>query len=179
MSPSWVVRTHGNIPNLEEKMREAILSVDPRLPFSGFRTIDQLRSGALSRERYHAALFSTFAALAVLLCMLGIYGLIAQSVAQRTREFGIRLALGATKQNIVRAAVMPGIKLCVAGIGCGMVVSVFATRLIKSLIWGVTATDKTTFVAVAGLLIIAAAFASLIPALRLVEVDPAQTLRDE
>jgi len=111
--------------------------------------------------------------------MLGVYGLIAQSVAQRTREFGIRLALGAKTDNIIRAAVLPGIKLSVAGIACGIVLSLFAARLLKSLIWGITPTDATTFISVATLLIIVAIVASLIPALHLVKLDPARTLRDE
>ncbi|HEY6989278.1 MAG TPA: ABC transporter permease [Bryobacteraceae bacterium] len=179
MSPSWAVRTHGNVPDLEQKMRQAILSVDPRLPFSGFHTIDELRGGALTQQRYHAAFFSAFAGLAILLCMLGVYGLIAQSVAQRTREFGIRLALGAKTDNIIWAAILPGIKLSAVGIACGIIFSFFATRLLKSLIWGITPTDATTFISVATLLITVAVFASLIPALQLVKLDPAQTLRDE
>jgi ABC-type antimicrobial peptide transport system permease subunit len=179
MSPSWVVRTHGDVLNLEQKMRQAILTVDPRLPFSGFHTIDELRSGAVAEQRYHAALFSAFAGLAILLCMLGLYGLIAQSVAQRTREFGIRLALGASTQNIIHAAVLPGIKLSLAGIACGIVLSLFATRVLKSVIWGISTTDATTFITVAALLITVAVLTSLIPALRLVKLDQAETLRDE
>lgn len=175
MSPSWVVRTRGNVPHIEEEMRQAILSVDPRLPFSSFHSIDQLRSGAVVEQRHQAALFSAFAGLALLLCALGVYGLIAQSVAQRTREFGIRLALGANQRDIIRSAVLPGIKLSAAGIVCGIVLSIFATRLLKSFVWGVTVTDATTFAAVAALLITVSSCASLIPALRLVKLDPAQT----
>jgi putative ABC transport system permease protein len=160
-------------------MRQAIATVDPRLPFSAFHNIDQLHGEALGEQRYQATLFSAFAGLAILLGALSVYGLIAQSVAQRTREMGIRLALGATRQNIVSAAVLPGIKLSIAGIVCGIILSLFATRLLKSLIWGVTTTDTTTFITVATLLITIAALASLIPALHLVKVDPAQTLRDE
>jgi predicted permease len=178
MSPSWVVRTSGNVPRVEEEMRRAILSVDPRLPFSSFHTIDQLRGGAVVEQRHQAALFSAFAGLALFLCALGVYGLIAQSIAQRTREFGIRMALGANVRDIVRSAVLPGIKLSAAGIICGIVLSFFATRLLKSLIWGVPSTDPTTFVTVAALVTTVAVCASLIPALRLVKLDPAQTLRN-
>jgi predicted permease len=177
MSPSWVVRTRGSVPHIEKDMRQAILSVDPRLPFSSFHSIDQLRSGAVVEQRQQAALFSAFAGLALLLCALGVYGLIAQSVAQRTREFGIRLALGASRRDIIRSAVLPGIKLSTGGIACGIVLSIFATRLLKSFVWGVTTTDATTFAAVAALLITVSVCASLIPALRLVKLDPAQTLR--
>jgi ABC-type antimicrobial peptide transport system permease subunit len=96
-----------------------------------------------------------------------------------TREFGIRLALGASTRNIIRAAVLPGIKLSVAGIACGVLLALFSTRLLKSLIWEVTTADATTFIIVSTLMIAVAVFASLIPALRLLKVDPAQTLRDE
>jgi ABC-type antimicrobial peptide transport system permease subunit len=179
LSPSWVVQTRGNVPNLEQKMRKAILTIDPRLPFSAFHTVNEMRSQALAEQRYQAVLFSTFAGLALLLCALGVYGLIAQSVAQRTREFGIRMALGASTRNIIRTAILPGIELAVAGIACGILLSLFSTRLLKSLIWGVTTTDATTFVTVSMLLVAVALLGSLIPALRLLKLDPAKTLRDE
>jgi putative ABC transport system permease protein len=133
----------------------------------------------VAQQRYQATLFSAFAGLAILLCALGVYGLIAQSVAQRTREFGIRLALGAISRDILRNAILPGIELSLAGIVCGLILSLLATRLLKSLIWGITTSDTATFATAAALLITVAAFASLIPALRLVKLDPAQTLRDE
>jgi predicted permease len=178
-SPVWIVRTHGEIPSLSQSMQRAIQAIDPRLPFSSFQSISAFRGASLKQQRYQALLFSAFAGLAILLCALGVYGLIAQSVVQRTREFGIRLALGATTRNIVRAAVLPGVKLCAAGIACGIVLSLFATKLLKSLIWGVATTDATTFVTVSLLLIAVALLTSLIPALRLLKLDPAQTLRDE
>ncbi len=126
-----------------------------------------------------AVLFSTLAALALLLAAIGIYGLIAQSVSQRTREMGIRLALGATAGNIVRQTAAPGITLAIAGVACGLILAFFATRLLTSLIYGVSATDPITFIAVAALLILVAVLASLLPALRLTRLDPAQTLREE
>ncbi|MGA8598757.1 MAG: ABC transporter permease [Bryobacteraceae bacterium] len=178
-SPSFAVRTRGNIAGLEHPMSRAVQSVDPRLPFSAFRSISEVRSDALQEQRYHAVLFSTFAALAIFLSALGVYGLIAQSVAQRTREMGIRLALGATWRDVIRAAAMPGITLSLAGIAVGFVLAAFAARLLKSLIWGVTTTDPLTFLSVAVLLVTVAAISSLIPALRLVRLDPAQTLRQE
>ena len=178
-SPSWIVRTHGNVPGLAEAMRRSLQSVDPRLPFSSFQTLSQVRGKSLTEQRYLAALFSTLAGLAILLAALGLYGLVAQSVAQRTREMGIRLALGATTAKVVRTAVTPSIVLALAGIAAGLFVSLFATRLLKSLIWGVTSTDPLTFVTVALVLALVAALASLIPALRLTRLQPAQTLRDE
>jgi predicted permease len=178
-SPSWIVRTHGDIAGLPEAMRRALQAVDPRLPFSSFQSISQLRGDSLEQQRYEAALFSAFAGLAILLAALGVYGLVAQSVAQRTREMGIRLALGATTENIVRVVAAPGILLSVAGIGAGLILAIFAARLLKSLIWGVSATDPVTFIVVALVLIAVAGLSSVIPALRLARLDPAQTLRDE
>lgn len=178
-SPNWIVRTHGTLPGLQEQMQRALQSVDPRLPFSAFQSMSEVRSGSLSEQRYWAVLFSALAGLALGLAALGVYGLIAQSVAQRTREMGIRLALGASVHNVVRAAAEPGIVLALSGIGTGLVLALFATRLMKSLIWGITSTDPLTFALVAALLITVAAFAGILPALRLTRLDPAVTLRDE
>lgn len=178
-SPVWMVRTHADIRGLPEAMRRALASVDPRLPFSAFQSMAEVRGASLQEQRYQATLFSVLAALATLLAALGVYGLVAQSVAQRTREMGIRLALGATARGIIRTAVAPGIVLAAAGVLCGLVLALFATRLLKSLIWGVAPTDPVTFVVVALLLITVAALSSLIPALRLARLDPAKTLRSE
>ncbi len=178
-SPVWMVRTHGEVRGLPEAMRRALAAVDPRLPFSSFESMSEVRGASVRQQRYQAALFSVLAGLAILLAALGVYGLIAQSVARRTREMGIRLALGATANGVVRTAALPGIVLSIAGIGCGIVLALFATRLLKSLIWGVAATDPVTFAAVAALLIVVAALSSVIPALRLARLDPAQTLRQE
>jgi predicted permease len=178
-SPVWVVRTRGNVPAVAEKMRAALASVDPQLPFASFHSLREVAGRALQTQRYQAVLFSAFAALALLLVAIGVYGLIAQSVAQRTREMGIRLALGATSSAVVRTAAMPGILLALSGVAAGLVVALFVTRLLKSLIWGVKPADPLTFMAVAFLLIAVAAIASFLPAARLARIDPAQTLRDE
>jgi predicted permease len=179
LSPVWIVRTHGDISSLPESMRHALQAVDPRLPFSSFQSISAFRGASLKQQRYQATLFSALATLAVLLAALGVYGLIAQSVAQRTREMGIRLALGATPRQVVRAAALPGITLSLAGIGCCVVLALFATRLLKGLIWGITGTDPLTFSSVAMLLLLVATVSSALPALRLIRLDPAQTLRNE
>lgn len=178
-SPVWMVRTRGNVRGLSEAMRRALAAVDPRLPFSSFESMQEIRGASMRQQRYEATLFSVLAGLAILLAALGIYGLIAQTVAQRTREMGIRLALGASPQGVVRTAAIPGITLAIAGIACGIVLALFATRLLKSVIWGVAATDPATFVTVALLLIAVAALSSIIPALRLARLDPARTLREE
>ncbi len=178
-SPAWIVRTRGDIPSVAAAMRRALEAVDPQLPFSSFLSMAEVRGASLKQQRYQATLFSALALLAVLLVALGVYGLIAYSVAQRTREMGIRLALGATSKQVVHAAVLPGIVLSLAGIVCGSVLALFATRLLKSLLWGVSDSDPLTFISVAILLIFVAAVASALPALRLTRLDPAQTLRDQ
>jgi ABC-type antimicrobial peptide transport system permease subunit len=160
-------------------MRHALAAVDPRLPFSSFRSMEQIAGRSLQAQRYRATLFSALAGLGVLLSALGVYGLIAESVSQRTREMGIRLALGAGLSEIVRAAAAPGIALSFSGVLCGLVLATFATRLLKSLIWGVKPADPLTFLSVAVVLLAIATFASLLPALRLARIDPAQTLREE
>ncbi|MBV8810255.1 MAG: ABC transporter permease [Acidobacteriaceae bacterium] len=178
-SPSWVVRTHGSMAGLPQAMRRALQAVDPRLPFSTFKSMSEVRGASLQDQRYQATLFSALAALALILAALGVYGLVAQSVLQRTREMGIRLALGATISNVMRAAAGPGIVLSLIGIATGFALALFATRLLKSMIWGVSATDPVTFLGVAALLISVAVLASLVPALRLTRLDPAQTLREQ
>lgn len=178
-APSWIVRTHGNVGGLPEKMRQALSAVDPTLPFSGFHSMLAIRSESFQTQRYQAVLFGSLGALALGLAALGIYGLIAQSVAQRTREMGIRLALGANVQDIVRSAAAPGIVLSLTGIAAGLVLALLATRLLKGMVWGIATTDPVTFFAVAGILLGVAIIASILPALRLTHLDPAQTLREE
>jgi hypothetical protein len=178
-SPIWMVRTHGNVPGLARKMRIALATVDPQLPFAAFHGMQEVAGLALQAQRYRAVLFSTFAGLALLLAAIGVYGLIAQSVAQRTREMGIRLSLGATLSGVVATAAMPGIVLSATGVLAGLILALFLTRLLKSLIWGVKPSDPLTFVGVGLLLITVAALASVLPAARLAQIDPAQTLRDE
>jgi predicted permease len=178
-SPSWVVRTHGTVPGLQQQMTRILGSADPRLTFSDFHTMDQIKGATLRSQRYYATLFSALAGLAVLLAALGIYGLVAQSVVQRTHEMGIRMALGATVARIVRSAAAPAVVLSLCGVLSGVVLALFLSRVLKSMIWGVTPTDPLTFASVAILLVLIAAVAGLIPALRLARLDPAITLRQE
>jgi ABC-type antimicrobial peptide transport system permease subunit len=178
-SPSFVVRTRSYISGLPKILDQAIASVDPRLPFSRFQNMDEVRGASLSEQRYMAVLFSTLAGLALLLAAVGIYGLIAQSVTERTREMGIRLALGASPTGIVRKAAVPGIALTAAGVAGGLFLSLIAGRLLAGLIYGISRTDPLTYVAVGILLIAVASLSSFLPALRLARLDPVQTLREE
>jgi predicted permease len=178
-SPKWVIRSVGPVRALPEQVSAAIASVDPRLPIAHFRTVDDLRGMQTGEHRYLAALFSIFAGLALLLAAIGLYGLISQGIAQRKRELGIRLALGATAGQTIADAVKPGLLLALAGMAAGVAGSLAAVRLLRHLLWGVRETDPLTFAVTAGLLLLVAAAASLAPALRILGLDPAETLRSE
>src|SRR5664280_1378817 len=178
-SPKWVIRTSGPTANLNGQIRAALADVDPQLPIAHFRTVEELRNVQTGSQRYLAALFSMLAGLALLLAAVGLYGLISQSIAQRRHEIGIRLALGATARQTIAGAMRPGILLAIAGIGAGLGMSLVAVRFLRSMLWGVRATDPATFAATAGILLVVAALASLAPALRILRMDPAETLRNE
>jgi predicted permease len=178
-SPKWVIRTAGPRVALHENVRAAIASVDPQLPVAHFRTMDDLRGLQTGDQRYLAALFSILAALAVLLAAIGLYGLISQAIMQRRHELGIRLALGATVTQTIAAAMRPGILLALVGVAAGTAGSLAAARLLRHLLWGVSESDPATFIVTAALLLAVAAAASLAPALRILRLDPAETLRRE
>ena len=124
-------------------------------------------------------LFSILAGLALLLAAIGLYGLISQSITQRRHEIGIRLALGATARQTIAGAMRPGILLSLAGVGAGLGLSLVAVRFLRTMLWGVRETDPATFAATAAILLLVAALASLAPALRILRMDPAETLRSE
>ncbi len=178
-SPSWIVRASGPAEGVVAGMQRALESVDPQLPFAGFHSMEDVRYRSLAQERFQAVLLGALAGLALLLAAVGIYGLIANSVAERTRELGIRLALGATVAQAIRAVALPGIALALAGVVAGSVLAEFASQLLRHLVWGVRPGDPLTFAAVGiGLLGVAAA-ASFLPALRVTRLNPAETLRQE
>ena len=178
-SPHWVVRAAGSQTEIAQSMRAAVASVDRQLPFAEFRSMDEVRSGAFSRQRLHAVLLGSLAALALVLAAVGIYGLVAHSVMERTREFGIRLALGASRWQTIGQAARPGVLLTLIGAGIGFFLAQGAGRLLASVLWGVQPDDRTAFLSVTALLLIVAALASLIPSLRIARLDPATTLREE
>ncbi len=178
-SPSWVLSTTGPPEGIIPGMQRALESVDPQLPFAGFHSMEDVRYRSLAQERFQAVLLGALAGLALLLAAVGIYGLIANSVAERTRELGIRLALGATVPQAMRSVALPGLALALAGVIVGSVLAGFASHLLRHLVWGVQPGDPATFAVVGlGLLGVAAA-ASFLPALRVTRLNPAETLRQE
>lgn len=178
-SPKWVIRYAGSTGNLTAQVQRAVAAVDSQLPIAGFQTIDALQGRYTRDQRYLAAIFSILAGLAVLLAAIGLYGLISQSITQRRHELGIRMALGATSRQTIGAVIKPGILLALAGVAAGYVLSRMATRFLASLLWGVKPGDLATFVTMAAILLVVAAVASLTPALRILAMDPARTLRSE
>jgi ABC-type antimicrobial peptide transport system permease subunit len=176
-TPNWIVRGSLDSGALRRAIEDATRAADPLLPMAAFRTIDEIKGGALAFERFIAVLVSAVALLAAILTALGIYGLIANLVASRTRELGIRLALGSSAGEALKTALRPGLLWVAAGIAMGAVAAVSLEKLLKSFLWGVTASDPWTMVGVAIGLLLATALASLAPALRVLRLNPVDTLR--
>jgi putative ABC transport system permease protein len=164
---------------LTPALRQAIWAIDKDLPIIEPKTMDERLRSSLSRPRFNMSLFSGFALTALLLTVVGVYGVMAYSVAQRTRDMGIRMALGADRKSLVRLVVLQGLTLTGAGVAIGLAVSWILARVMASLLYGVEATDLATFTAVTLLLGALAVVASYIPARRAARVDPVVSLRYE
>ncbi|HET9373299.1 MAG TPA: ADOP family duplicated permease, partial [Vicinamibacterales bacterium] len=175
-TPVWTVRTR-DVANATSALRAAITGADPRLPISLTRSMETLMADATAAQRLLMTLVGALAGAAVLLAAIGIHGLIAHSVAERRREFGIRMALGATPGATVRRVTLDGLLLASAGVALGAVLAVPASSLVQAFLWGVQPLDPTTYLAVGGGLVLIAGLASLVPASRLLRLDPAETLR--
>ena len=178
-APSWVVRGSGPQSALAAVMRSGVASVDPLLPFADFQTMDEIRDKAFGLQRLESVLLGALAGLALLLSAVGIFGLITQTVVERAREFGIRLALGASVGRTISTAARPGIVLSATGIAIGFVLARSAGKLFRALIYHVEVTDTMTFTVVVITLLCVATLASVLPSLRIARLDPATTLREE
>jgi predicted permease len=176
---SWVVKVRENAGAIERDVREALRSLDPAQPLSAFRTMEQVKSAAVDGQRFQMTLMSVFAAVGLLLATAGVYGVVSYSAAQRTREFGIRMALGATRGRILVSVLRNGAFLALIGVAIGVVGSFASARTLKGFVWGVSTTDPATYVGVAALLVGVAVLASLVPAVRAVRQDPVRALRDQ
>ncbi len=177
--PSWIVRTAGPIQGLTGQMQRALAGVDPGLPFSGFYSMNDLLAQTLTNQHLEVFLLTAMAALALLLSAVGIFALVANIVAQRTREIGIRLALGSSLRQAILHIGVPGIRAAALGLVGGLALSAAALRIMRSALYGVRVYDATTLVAVVLTLAAVTLFATAIPALRVARIDPAATLREE
>jgi predicted permease len=173
------VRTAGEPTNLIAAIRHEVETLDKNLPVYNVRTFTELVAQSIYQERLIATLSGFFGLLALLLASLGLYGVMAYAVARRTREIGIRMALGATPGTLLRLVVGQGLKLVLAGVVLGLLGAVALTRLITGLLFGVSPTDPLTFAVIAGVLLLAALLACWIPARRAMKVDPQIALRTE
>ncbi|MBW4025947.1 MAG: ABC transporter permease [Acidobacteria bacterium] len=177
--PSWIVRTRGAISGLTAAMQQALAKADPALPFSGFYSMSEIEAQQLQQQRIEVTLLSTLAGLALLLSAIGIYSLVSNIVVQRTREIGIRIALGSTTREAMATVGASGMISALSGTAAGILLSFFTLRVLKSQIYGISEYDPMTLIAVPILLMMIAFAASVLPAMRVSKIDPAQTLRSE
>jgi predicted permease len=178
-SPAWIVRSRLQPEPLSRQLESIMRTLDPMLPLSKFTTPAALKSQTLGVQRLLLSLLGALSALGLLLCVLGVYGLVASSVAERTREIGIRMALGATVPGVIQKAMRPGLLWALAGVAAGVPLLYLGRTLLSGLTYGVSAVDPVTYAIIAGVLLIAVGAASLLPALALTRLDPAVTLRNE
>jgi len=174
-----VVRSSGNAPQIVPAIRAQLATMDNTPPLARVRTMDELLDESLTQQRFRTWLISGFAALALLLSAIGIYALISYSVSQRTREIGIRVALGAQRSNVLGMVLKEGLKLLLFGLLLGWIGALGATRVMRSLLYSTSATDALSFVATSITLIVVALLACYIPARRATKVDPMVALRYE
>jgi putative ABC transport system permease protein len=172
-----LLRTRLDVKSARTGLERAVRDVDAELPVFNVRPVSEMMSESIARRRFSLFLMMAFAASALLLAALGIYGVVAFSVAQRSQEFGLRAALGASPRDILGLAVKPGLQLAAAGAVAGLVAAFAATRLMKALLFGVSATDPVTYVGVTAVLLLIALVACLIPARRATRVSPIRALR--
>jgi ABC-type antimicrobial peptide transport system permease subunit len=153
--------------------------LDPSLPVFNVHAMQDLIQGSVAQPRFRTFLIGAFAGLALVLATLGLYGVVAYSVSQRTTELGIRMALGAQSGNILQLVVFRAAGLAAIGLGIGLAISLAGSRIIARFLFGVSATDPITLAAACLIILLVAVTASLVPALRAAEVDPAIALRAE
>jgi putative ABC transport system permease protein len=171
------IRTAGDPRSMANAARAQVFAADRDLPVTGVETLESFLDGLVAQRRQTMYLIGGFAGVALLLALVGLYGAMAYSVAQRTAEFGIRQAIGARRADILRMVLGDGLRLSAAGIGAGVAASLGLTRLIAKMLYHVSATDPATFAAIALLMLGVALAASFLPAWRATRVDPLDALR--
>jgi putative ABC transport system permease protein len=178
---SFVVVLHGarDPLGMQTDVRRVVRELDPDLAVTKFSTLENVMSDSVAKPRFYMLLLSAFAVVALMLSTIGIYGVIAYLVGQRSREIGIRIALGATPMRVVRLVIREGVLMTVLGLAVGLAGALAVSRLMGALLFNVEATDVITYVSVTTMLALVALAASFIPALRASHVDPVVALRAE
>jgi putative ABC transport system permease protein len=176
---NFVVRTEGDPQALVSAVRAAVREVDPTLPVYGLRPMSEVVARSMVQPRFLSLLLATFSSIALFLAAIGIYGVMAYSVAQRTQEIGVRMALGAQRRHVLRLVFGQGLLLLVIGAVIGLGGAFALTRFMRTLLFEITATDPLTYTAVVGLLTVIALLACYVPARRATKVDPLVALRYE
>ena len=173
---SWIIRTAEPIKN-EDAFRQALKEIDPDLPVARIRPMTEVVSGTITEQRFTATMMTAFAALAMLLTVVALYGVLSYQVNQRTQEIGVRLALGAQSTDVLKMVIKQGLVLTVIGVTVGLLSALLLEKFLSSLLFGVGATDLSTFALTPMLLIAVSMVACLIPALKATRVDPMVALR--
>jgi putative ABC transport system permease protein len=176
---SFMLRTTGDPLSAIPAVRHAAAQADPDMPVSNVELLDKTLGRAFQYPRAFSLLLGVFAGSAILLAAIGIYGVMAYGVAQRTREIGIRMALGASGTQVIRLVLRGAVVMLAVGVGIGVAGSFAVTRLLASFLWQVKPTDAPTFAASAGLIVLVGVAASIVPAMRVLAVDPTIALRSE
>jgi putative ABC transport system permease protein len=176
---TFVMRTRGDATTVAAAARKVIQTLDPQQSVADARALESLVGDSIARQRFNALLFSAFAVVALLLSAGGIYGVMSYAVAQRAQELGVRMALGARSRDVLALVIGQGMKLALAGVAVGLVAAFSLTRLLRNLLFEVSATDPSMFVGVAALLAAVALAACYLPARRATKVDPLIALRSE
>ncbi len=179
MDMTLLVKANVRPETLTQSITAAVRKLDPQLPITDIKTLDQYRSDTVALPRFNLLILSLFAGLACVLTVIGLYGVIAYSVTQRTNEIGVRMALGAQSLDILRLVLRQGMRLVLLGVALGLAGAWAVTRVMASLLFEVSTSDPLTFLSVAGLLTLVALLASFIPAYRATKVDPIIALRYE
>src|SRR5262249_53981873 len=174
-----MVRTTGTLDSMVPTLRSAVSAVEPSLTPANVRPMTAVFAQTVAEPRFNMMLVSAFAALALLLSSIGIYGVIGYSVAQRTQEIGVRMALGASRRDVLRLIVSEGIAIGLVGIAVGLVGALVGTHVMSTMLVGVSPRDPITFAAGALVLLLMAVVASFVPALRAARVEPVAALRAE
>jgi putative ABC transport system permease protein len=177
MPNALIMRTAIDPLSLATPVRNAIWAVDKDQTVANIDSMEHIVAGAVARQRFSMLLLAIFAGVALVLAAVGIYGVMSYSIAQQTREIGIRMALGAQRSDVLKMTVKQGLRLVAFGLVIGLVAAFVLTRVMASLLFGISATDPLTFISISLVLLAVAILASYIPALRATRVDPIIALR--